>query len=803
MKGQTMSFSTATATASTTAKLPPYLSLHRNALIFRIRIPSDLQPCLGKTEYRRSIGSSYHREAKPRALKLASAAFEVFAFAREALEARARNEDLTHSRSKGKEHSTEKNGYTSQTDKQEYSHVGQDNSGNGEGYTKKTQFDEQLKGRTLASLTDEEIRSIAEEWLLASLQGASGLTLRLAMNRQARGRGKAVSVTKEDEAFHYEADLATTIKLKSIYQEALRYKRVGRMGKAADTQLALRGVECNPATESHTALEQTPEAVSQPYLKMCLELLKAHASFHSVIENVNIQGNYETHDALVESLEAKQEARREKRRQRKSANAEEAPLQVITTANGQTITATTPIVQAQQTLLLSEALEKFMDESVRMKKWIPTSRSKKATMLHLFRDIVDLEGKLPVCAVGVPHFDRYVSTLMGYPEVSARKREYGALAKGELFRKAEAGEIPEEQRISTTTVVNHCQTVISFMSWAGKRGHHPSPALAGILKEPKRAKGGAETEDNESARDPFTVEDIKRLFNPAVFLRAGLDQLREGRQGASPARFWVPLLGLFTGARLEELAQLHLDDFVFVDQTRNVRKIFSLSAGEGGDLSAQRQEGETVCIHINRSKDFQKLKNAASQRYVPLSSVLVDDLRFLDYVASVFAKAKVEMERGTMATDGGRIFPELKKTPSADKYSHKLSHWFREYRRTVSVGVGEEEGKKVFHSFRNTISFWCDQQVNIQEKAAARYVGHAVKGITFRTYSKDTLPHILYEQITEPFTEWAKGNLDVEGLKASPFVQVGEAVAVGETGERQGKLLVDSLSLDEFRENVL
>ena len=43
---------------------PPCLFLHRSSLIFSI--PAELQPCLAKTEYRRSIGRCYAQEAKLR-----------------------------------------------------------------------------------------------------------------------------------------------------------------------------------------------------------------------------------------------------------------------------------------------------------------------------------------------------------------------------------------------------------------------------------------------------------------------------------------------------------------------------------------------------------------------------------------------------------------------------------------------------------------------------------------------------------------------------------------------------------------
>ena len=63
-------------------KTSPYITKHRDLPTFRIRIPADLQTCLGKAEYRRSIGRCYAPEAKLRALRLAIAALEFFSLTR-------------------------------------------------------------------------------------------------------------------------------------------------------------------------------------------------------------------------------------------------------------------------------------------------------------------------------------------------------------------------------------------------------------------------------------------------------------------------------------------------------------------------------------------------------------------------------------------------------------------------------------------------------------------------------------------------------------------------------------------------
>lgn len=77
--------------------------------------------------------------------------------------------------------------------------------------------------------------------------------------------------------------------------------------------------------------------------------------------------------------------------------------------------------------------------------------------------------------------------------------------------------------------------------------------------------------------------DLKSLFDPA---------LREKLCSREPHKFWVPLLALFSGARVNEMAQLYLDDI------------------------SQIGEVWTFCIHDKRP-DI-RIKNSHSQRVVPL-----------------------------------------------------------------------------------------------------------------------------------------------------------------------------------------
>ena len=169
------------------AKTGPYLIPHRTALLFRIRVPADVQICLGRTEYRRSLGPCYASEAKLQALRLATAAHEVFAFVREALTLRE-----TESKNIPPAVSTD------------------------------------VEGKTLESLTDDEIRAIAEDWLLAALKGSNALRLETAKQRLT------LMANEEDAEQTEQAEIRIRQGIKGLHQKALKRNDMTRMRPEAD-----------------------------------------------------------------------------------------------------------------------------------------------------------------------------------------------------------------------------------------------------------------------------------------------------------------------------------------------------------------------------------------------------------------------------------------------------------------------------------------------------------------------------------------------------------------------------------------
>jgi integrase len=189
----------------------------------------------------------------------------------------------------------------------------------------------------------------------------------------------------------------------------------------------------------------------------------------------------------------------------------------------------------------------------------------------------------------------------------------------------------------------------------------------------------------DTEKSVFSDDDLGRLF-------ATLPECPK-----HPYQKWLPLLGLYTGARLEELAQLYREDVREVDGV--------------------------WCLDINESRPDQSVKNASSARLVPLHPVLIERgfLRYVDGVAQ-----------------GSRVFPEL--TRIKDRYSHKVGQWFKNVQ--TSAGI---TGKKSFHSFRHTVANHLKRK-DVPDHSISELLGHTVGSISVGRYGKRFDPKELLEK---------------------------------------------------------
>ena len=205
---------------------------------------------------------------------------------------------------------------------------------------------------------------------------------------------------------------------------------------------------------------------------------------------------------------------------------------------------------------------------------------------------------------------------------------------------------------------------------------------AGLLKNNPAAGVKIEKPRRTDNRMPYDFNDLERIFSSPIY-----NQGQRPKGGAGEAAFWLPMLGLFSGARLEEIAQLRTSD---IKQERN---IWYIDIAE----SSVDENKKGLQTHI---------KNEASIRKIPIHSQLIK-FGFLDYFQKVLSK------------NNSRLFPDLLPDKKG-KISGNFSKWWGRYARKV---IGITDKKKVFHSLRHSFRDSC-RDAELAEEICDRLMGH-------------------------------------------------------------------------------
>jgi integrase len=248
-----------------------------------------------------------------------------------------------------------------------------------------------------------------------------------------------------------------------------------------------------------------------------------------------------------------------------------------------------------------------------------------------------------------------------------------------------------------------------LFDYARKNGLYEgeNPAIGMHPKSDKR---------EHEARAPFTKDELVRLFNSTDYLE---DKMTESYQ------FWMPLMALFTGARLNELAQLHLEDI--------------------------RQAEDGVWVFDINDEGEKHLKAKASRRIIPIHPFLLNELIFLCWVEVLRSKGK------------NRLFPELRK--GRDGYGRNVSRWFNEIYKQKCGIVSTDGRKRDFHSFRASfITQLVHQKVN--ERMRLQVEGHSAGKDMTSVYVDPFPAKQLYDEVISKLDY----GIDLTHLKKSRYV---------------------------------
>jgi integrase len=196
----------------------------------------------------------------------------------------------------------------------------------------------------------------------------------------------------------------------------------------------------------------------------------------------------------------------------------------------------------------------------------------------------------------------------------------------------------------------------------------------------------------KEVESPYTILELQTIFNSPVFTEGYRPKKLSGGSA-----YWLPLLSLYSGARLNELGQLYTGD---------------ISNEDGIDyylIKPDLATGRTV-------KDNKR-------RRVPIHPDLIK-MGFLEYVVKIKSEGHLQ------------LFPELKITSEDRKLADNWAEGWRDY---VRVELGLTKIPQPFHAFRHSY-IEHGRRSKMDSELRRLIEGHAVNTVEMKSYGGKLYP---------------------------------------------------------------
>jgi integrase len=295
----------------------------------------------------------------------------------------------------------------------------------------------------------------------------------------------------------------------------------------------------------------------------------------------------------------------------------------------------------------------------------------------ILRFFAECAGDKPVTAYSRGDVSAYLDRVRLLPATYGRSPADRDRTMAELIARAER---TGEPRLSAKTAKRHLSTLSAFFAFCRDRGLLTKAQCDELVSKHRFGTMRAPRQQ----RDAWTSDELKALFASPVW--TGCDPVVRSRPGPAiirDAKFWLPLLALFHGARLEEFADLRRRDI-----------------GRDGKIAFVRISPET-----------RSLKTKSAARTIPLHPEIIR-LGFLGYVERV------------APNPDDPLFPDIAPQGPDRKRGPRITRWFVNYRKQVGLyrrGVG-------MHAFRHTTNTRLRDAIrDFQQERHVRYLlGHSL-----------------------------------------------------------------------------
>lgn len=253
----------------------------------------------------------------------------------------------------------------------------------------------------------------------------------------------------------------------------------------------------------------------------------------------------------------------------------------------------------------------------------------------------------------------------------------------------------DEKPKSLTTIKREISALSAFFRWCITNENLISNPCNDLSPQVKKGR---------NRRPSYTDSDLELIFNSALFqgCQSAAQPHIPGTEIINDWRFWIPLICLFTGARVGEIAQLTTDDI------------------------QQHETGYILFIRHDPKRD-QFTKNEQT-RILPIHSILVK----LGLVAFWLDRKK------TCSGKICRLFEDVKPNKRGHVGDAATRFWCRYLER-----IGVKDGADGFgvHSFRHTLTDRL-RLAGYADNMAAVILGHSTNSVTsgYGAFKQGTIP---------------------------------------------------------------
>lgn len=334
-----------------------------------------------------------------------------------------------------------------------------------------------------------------------------------------------------------------------------------------------------------------------------------------------------------------------------------------------------PLPLRQDPIPVTELLERYIARTE------PPRQTESEQRLAVKRFLDSVGADLFVHEVNYADTETFYKILLSLP--AGMTPAQAAMPVTELAAQMSAGLI-DKPTIKRQTADKQIALLAAMFRWGQSRGYTDIEPFR-QLTSPRKAQA--------KRRLPFSENDINKIFTSPLFVGC-VDTKRWREKGTylvADNRFWIPLLGLVTGMRIEEIGQLLVTD---IKTDAGIRYLDITEDVEAGEMD----DGLTY---------DKRLKTASSKRRVPLHQIVLD-AGFDDYLA----KLKASGQRA--------LFPEL----HAEGKTKKTKNASRNFTRGVLKSIGLDDKSKVFHSFRHHFKDRC-RDAEMREAVHDALTGHS------------------------------------------------------------------------------